>query len=95
MARRSMKPALRTNTNLTKYNAETSPRIRSEGVARSHPRVHVGVFRDITQGERSGLLLDILDVGEGDALGAFLCVAEIEFVPGEENRITIDVIGHA
>src|SRR5262245_225739 len=41
------------------------------------------------------LLLDVLDVGEFDALGALLGVAEIELVPGEVDGIAIDVVGDA
>src|SRR5581483_11721430 len=43
----------------------------------------------------SGGPLYVLDVGEDDALGALLGVAEIKFVLGHEYRVTVDVIGNA
>src|ERR1700682_6418062 len=43
----------------------------------------------------SRLLFHILDAGKIDALGAFLGVAEIEFILGQEHRIAIDVVGDA
>jgi hypothetical protein len=40
-------------------------------------------------------LLHVLDVGEGDPLGPFAGIAEIELVLGHEHRIAVDVIGDA
>src|SRR3954451_15879136 len=41
------------------------------------------------------LLLDVLDVGELDALGPFPCVAEIELVPRQIDGIAVDIVGNA
>src|SRR5438445_6842860 len=41
------------------------------------------------------LLLDVLDVGELDTLGALPGVAEIELVPGQIHGIAVDVVGDA
>src|ERR1700741_1830630 len=52
-----------------------------------------GSVSKVTEG--SGLLLHVLDVGEGDALGPLPGIAEIEFIPGHEDGIAIDVVGDA
>src|SRR5579859_3011138 len=49
---------------------------------------------DLTR-SRSRPLLHVLDVREGDALGALLGIAEIELVPGHEDGIAVDVVGDA
>jgi hypothetical protein len=41
------------------------------------------------------LLLHVLDVGEGNSLGAFAGIAEIELVLGHEHRVAVDIIGDA
>src|SRR3954451_15866403 len=41
------------------------------------------------------LLLDVLDVGELDALRPFPCVAEIELVPRQIDGIAVDIVGDA
>lgn len=80
-----------------------------QAALRSHPRVHgwflvvTGPCHDEPEDRPRQqfrllalrLLLHILDARERNALGAFLGVAEIELVFGQEHRIAVDVVGDA
>src|ERR1700729_3989736 len=89
--RRSMKRALGGNT------TRVYERKMMRSASRIKPRcVHIRAFMAGSSSSPAlRLLLHILDTGERNALGAFLGIAQIEFVPGQEHRIAVDVVGDA